>query len=195
MLEPDVTLTDYALAILCGILAWRSMASNTPVRAWLTTFFVVASAASLVGGTVHGFFADGASAMHAALWTATLLLVGMAGLSAWNLAARMIRSTRLVRRVRWISWLSGAGYAGFVVLVLAGEQRFLVAVAYYLPATLFLLGTLISLELADPTRARHVAIAGVVLTLVAAAIQQAGSPVYPPYMGRNSLYHVVQAVA
>ena len=47
----------------------------------------------------------------------------------------------------------------------------------------------------SPTRAEAFGIAGLVLTLIAAAIQQLRIGVHPQYLDHNALYHVVQAIA
>ena len=58
MTDPDVTLTDYGLALLCAWFVWRMWRGPRfgPARFWLVLFFAAASAAPLLGGTVHGFF-------------------------------------------------------------------------------------------------------------------------------------------
>ena len=76
MTEPDVTLTDYALAmegILFLILLQRGRARSWGMRSWFSLFFASVSAASLCGGTVHGFFLDEQTLGHTILWPTTLL--------------------------------------------------------------------------------------------------------------------------
>lgn len=56
--EPDVTLTDYGLALECVLFTyllhqqghWRNS-----IRAWFILFFGSVGLAALAGGTVHGF--------------------------------------------------------------------------------------------------------------------------------------------
>ncbi len=71
MTEPDVTLTDYALAlegILFLVLLQRGHARPWGLRSWFSLFFASVSAASLCGGTVHGFFLDEQTLGHTILW-------------------------------------------------------------------------------------------------------------------------------
>ena len=90
MTEPDVTLTDYALAIECLIFAailHRNNSRNVKLGRWFTLFFASICAASLFGGTVHGFFPEVDSLGHDILWPASLLTIGLTALAAWAIGA------------------------------------------------------------------------------------------------------------
>ena len=86
--EPDVTLTDYSLAILCSWFAWNLWKQRTAFRHfqifWMI-FFASVAAASLAGGTVHGFFLDKSTFGHQLLWPVTLLAIGITAATAWLL--------------------------------------------------------------------------------------------------------------
>ena len=82
-------------------------------------------------------------------------------------------------------------YLGYVVFF---NQNFVVAVANYLPAAIFLLVVFAILYNRNQERLVFLALAGVILTFVAAAIQQMGIGVHAEYFNHNALYHVVQAV-
>jgi len=59
--QPAVALTDYGLAIECAVfvlLLIRRDASDRTLRFWFVVFFAPIGGASLLGGTVHGFFPD-----------------------------------------------------------------------------------------------------------------------------------------
>src|SRR4051812_24849619 len=91
--ELDVTLTDYALAVESAIFAFslfRTREAWPPLRSVFVWFFTCISAASLVGGTVHGFFSDGLSRGSKLLWLATLILLGLTALVVWRLGALLI---------------------------------------------------------------------------------------------------------
>ena len=67
MKEADVTITDYLLALEAfafAVLIARS-ATGTALQRWFVIFFAATAAASLVGGTVHGFFNDSSRALAA----------------------------------------------------------------------------------------------------------------------------------
>jgi hypothetical protein len=80
MTEPDVTLTDCSLAILCSWFAWNLWKQRTDFRHFQTLwmiFFASIATASLTGGTVHGFFLDESTFGYRLLWPATLLTIGI----------------------------------------------------------------------------------------------------------------------
>ncbi len=195
MTEPDVTLTDYGLAILCAVLAhlvFHRGDRESPYRLWLSGFFLAAGAAPLFGGTVHGFFADEESFGNLILWRATLLSIGIAAYCAWAVGARLLLHERLWRVVMAVAGVELLVYSAVALVV---SQDFRLAVGDYLPATLFLLIALVVANRREPARALHAAAAGLVLTLVAAVIQQLQIPLHPVYFDHNALYHVVQAIA
>ena len=195
MTEPDVTLTDYAIALECAILcvlASRWQTPNTVLRRWWIVLFASIGAGALFGGTVHGFFLDERTLGNRVLWPATLLALGVTSVAMWFVGA-----TAALREPR-ATWLRRAAlvalgvYAYVVVFV---DSRFLVAIAMYLPATVFLLVTLIVLYARDRTQGLAIGIAGLLLTFVAAAVQQLHIAIHPVYFNHNALYHVIQGIA
>ncbi len=193
--EPDVTLTDYGLAVECAVLAcwlWRRGDPRQLLRAWLAMFFASVGMAALLGGTVHGFFLDAETAGYRVLWPATLLAIGVAALAAWGAGARIQFGWPLARR---ITTLAGLLLAGYAILVLFVTQTFLTAIVFYLPAAVFLL---IVFFLAYRRTRNHQVLAGTIglgLTFVASGLQQSGVGLHPVYFNHNALYHLMQAAA
>lgn len=186
MKEPDVTLTDYALALECAVfcvLLLRGGPWTQSLRRWWTFFFASIGTAALIGGTVHGFLPG-----NAVLWTATLLTLGATSLAAWMIGAHLLDLPG-VRRAAVVLLVI---YVGVVLFV---RQEFLVAIAMYLPATLFLLVAMVWTYRARRERAIGIGIGGLVLTFVAAAVQQLKVGVHPVYFNHNALYHVIQFAA
>lgn len=195
MTEPDVTLTDYGLAILCAVLAhfiFHRADRDSPYRLWLTGFFLAVGAASLLGGTVHGFFPEQDSFGHFILWRTTLISIGFAAYCAWIVGARLALDERIRRFVLALAALQLLAYATVVMVV---SQDFRLAVGDYLPATLFLLAAFLVAYRRERARALGLGALGLVLTFVAAAIQQLQLPLHPTYFDHNALYHLVQAIA
>lgn len=195
MTEPDVTLTDYGIALECAILCAflaRLPAVSPAVRRWSIVLFASIGAGALFGGTVHGFFLDESSLGNRILWPATLLALGVTSTAMWFVgASAALREPRA-------GWLRRAAVAALVVyaaIVILVDQRFVVAIAMYLPATVFLLAILIALYARHRTRALAIGIAGLLLTFAAAAVQQLRVAVHPVYFNHNALYHVIQGVA
>jgi hypothetical protein len=196
MTEPNVALTDYALALECGLFVvflqlgqarWREL------RSWLLVFFASVSAASVCGGTVHGFFPDSQSVGSAILWPATLLALGVSALSAWVMGAKLLFSIRVARWVLVAAVIQFVLYS--VVVVRFGAADFRIAIMDYFPAILFLLIALFLEYWRERRASLLLAAAGLVLTLVAALLQQLGVGIHPVYFNHNAFYHVLQAAA
>jgi hypothetical protein len=189
--DPAVTLTDYGLAIECAVvvvLLLRRQVTDDTLRLWLVVFFAAASAASLLGGTVHGFLrAD--SPRRAILWPATLISILVSGLAVSFVAARIQLGPEAQQVVRVLA----IGLLAIMVLaVIFAKQSFAIAIAGYLPATLFLLYAFAATY--ERTRAGMVwwGIAGVSLSIVGAAVQRLGVKIHRVYLDHNALYHVLQ---
>jgi len=195
MTEPDVTLTDYALAVECLIFAvilHRNKSRYVRLGRWFTLFFASICAASLFGGTVHGFFLEVDSLGHAILWPASLLAVGLTAMAAWAIGAELLFSDRISRLFALAAFAEFLAYA-FVVLILTASFR--IAVFNYLPAALFLLIAFTAVYRREKNRSFLVAACGLVLTFAAALFQQFELGIHPVYFNHNAVYHVIQAVA
>ena len=193
MTEPAVTLTDYGLTLLCALLAWRAGSTvRAELRPWAIGLFAGSGAAALFGGTVHGFFGDATTLGYRLLWPATILAVGATGLAAWGLGARVGGISAGGRRLTRI--VLGA-FVAWAAIVLAGQQAFVMAIVFYLPAVIYLMVRFARLYRRGPTPSRREALIGFGLTFAAAAIQQLQIPIHPVWFDHNALYHVVQAVA
>lgn len=186
MTEPDVALTDYALAIECALFAYLSPRKEHAL------FFGSAAAASLAGGTVHGFFLDPRTLGNAVLWRLTLIAIGATALGAWAIGARLLSPAPTARR---IIVAAAAAFAAYCVVTLFVTQNFAAAVVFYLPAVVFLLIVLSLAYAHAPERRILVAIAGLGLMFLAALVQQARIALHPTYFNHNALYHLIQAVA
>jgi len=186
MTEPDVALTDYALALECTVFAYLLQRKEHAL------FFGSAAIASLAGGTVHGFFLDDRTLGNAVLWRITLIAIGVTAASAWAIGARVLFPVPTARR---ISIAAAAALAVYCVVTLFITQEFRVAVIFYLPAVVFLLVALSVAYARARERAILPAVAGLGLMFIAAAVQQARIALHPRYFNHNALYHLIQAVA
>jgi len=193
MTEPDVTLTDYAIALLCAVLcmaASRWQTTDVPLRRWWIVLFASIGAGAAFGGTVHGFFLDPATLGNAVLWRATLVSLGVTSAAMWMIGARLVVPEPAATWVRRAAIAQLLVYAAIVLFV---DQRFLVAT--YLPATVFLLVAFVLRQARDRSHDVGPGIAGLLLTFVAAAVQQLRIGIHPVYFNHNALYHVIQGVA
>jgi len=195
MTEPAVTLTDYALAVECAVFVIalsRLEARDKELRLWFVVFFASIGAASVIGGTVHGFFLEATSPGRRILWPATLFAILVTSLVGWNIGAVLQldeRKATLVRR------LAIAQLVLFSMVVLFVTSRFYVGIIAYLPSTVFLLCALLRTHRRRPDTALRWGVAGLALTLAAAAIQQLHVGIHPVYFNHNALYHVIQGGA
>lgn len=188
--EPAVALTDYGIALLCAFFAVRLVRADRPaggLRGWWALFFAAVGLAALAGGTVHGL-APGPGPAHEALWRLTLLAIGVAAFAGFGLGARKLLAPA---PAHVLTAMAGALWVVYAVVVLAVSQRFFVAVVHYLPAVLFLGGAFV-VEVGRSRPGAGQGLAGLVLTLVAAGLQQARVGLGP--VDHNTLYHLVQAL-
>ena len=193
--EPAVTLTDYALAIesaLFAILLRRSDVSDRTARYWFVVFFASISAASLLGGSVHGFFNHPGSTAHDVLWPATLLAILVTSFATWRIGVTLHLGSK---GATIAGQLAIAQLVVFSLIVLFVSSEFLIAIIAYLPATLFLLVAFISAYRQRGYTDLRWAIAGLMLTLGAAAIQRLRIGIHPIHFDHNALYHVIQGIA
>ena len=190
MAEVDVTLTDYALAIECGVLAWAVGCSDA-FACWLGRMFVALAVSSVAGGTVHGFCRR-ASIGERILWPLALLALGLVAVSAWGAGACLVTSnagSRCIVGVAVVAWIA------YAVAVVAGAQTFAVAIANYLGAAAFLTFGLATAFVRTGDRGVLVAVAGMGLVFAGAAMQRARVACRPLGLTHNGLFHVVQGAA
>ncbi len=194
--EPDVSLSDYALALetACFAVIVARLPTHRPrLRGWSAAFFAAASVASAAGATDHGFFRRAGREMgHDLLWATSLLAIGAAALTLVGIGAEIGLSRTSARRLIAIGAVAGVAYT---LAVLVGWRSFLIAIVAYVPAALFLLGILIRRYARNRDRASLLGICAVVLALIAAAVQQGEVSIHPRYLGHNAFYHLIQGVS
>lgn len=194
LLEPAVTLTDLGLAVECGLFAaWlaRRPGADTLRRGWIL-FFLALALAALLGFVAHGFLADKQSLPHLWVWTGTLLAIGAAACAAASVAAGLLFEPATARRATRLALVLLALYT---VVVISGYRRFAIAIAAYAPAILILLAAFVVRARRAPARHWWLGIGGLVLTALAAAVQQFGIGLHAVHFNHNALYHVIQALA
>ncbi len=193
--EPDVSLTDYGLAIECALFTYvlyQHGNSQEPLRTWFMLFFGSVGVAAMAGGTVHGFFRDESRRGHAILWRTTLIAIGVGALAGWAIGANILFSPGVARL---LSIIAAVEFAVYCLAVLCISQTFMLAMMNYLPATGFLCCALAVGYARSGERELLVGLAGLILTFVAAGVQQRRIGLHPVHFNHNALYHVIQAAA
>ncbi len=190
MLEPDVTITDYILAVQSACFA--VVIYRKPSPPWWLLFYSTLSVASLAGGTVHGFCPDEASLLCIILWKMTLIALGAMVFAAWHVGAAFLQDKETMR---WIKIGAAVQLCLFVTVILFYSQQFLFAAINYLPAAIFLLIIFIRLYFKTKVTALLLGGTSIVLTFLGSFIQIAGISLHSHYFNHNALYHAVQFVA
>lgn len=193
--DPDVALTDLALALLGGYLGWRLWAASgrgPMARDGAIVLWALASAA-FWGAVFHAFFPDGTRTSSGFLaWVPVVLSILVVASALLHLALR-VSMPRLPRPARVAIVASYALAFGAVTLLV--DASYGVIVRFYSPVlVLFLVAAVIH---AARTRARGWTLIAIsfALSLVAAVLQQARVALDPEYFDHNALYHVLQGVA
>ena len=179
--EPMTMATDYALAAVTGCLCFfiSKQAAQQSRKFWGLAFAALALAAAL-GGTHHGFAIE-------ALWTPTVLAAGLA--SFGMLAGSAIATTcgRLRQGLIALALAKLLVYSAWML----GHDEFIYVIADSAAALL----AISILHLFDWRRSpSRWMLAGVAVSLVAAAAQASGLDLHPGF-NHNDLYHVVQIAA
>ena len=195
MTEPDVTLTDYGLAIECALFAYLVYVKggqHNRCRTWFVIFFGATGVASLLGGTVHGFFLDANTTGSAILWPASLIAIGGAAMAAWAIAATILCARPVAN---WIAIAAGGEFVVYSFVILFVTDNFVFAIINYLPPAVALLFGLIVLWWRTRKPQPAIGAVGMGLTFVASWVQQQGFALHPIYFNHNALYHLIGAVA
>jgi len=192
--EPAVALTDFGLAVEGIVLAWllARSTSRSSLRCWFIHFFISVAIAAALGGTVHGFIPDESTTSYAVLWRATLLAIGYTALAAAMAGVQLLRSST-VKKVAQAAAI--AGVALYATVVIFFSQDFRNAIFAYVPCTVFLLVAFVLVWSRSRSRAALTGIAGMLLTFVAAGVQQSSLALPALHLDHNAIYHIIQAVA
>ena len=179
--EPMTMATDYALAAVTGGLCFFlfRQAEQQSRKLWGLAFAALAVAAAL-GGTYHGFLIE-------ALWTPTLLAVGIASFGMLAGSAIATTSGRLRRGLIALALAKLLVYSAWM----PGHREFIYVVADTGAA---LLAIAVLHLFFFKNRESKWMLAGVAVSLAAAAVQASGFDLHPGF-NHNDLYHVVQMAA
>ena len=195
MLEPDVTLTDFALAALCTGLAvslLRRTDGERDVRQAFAALFAALALASLLGGLWHGFFSAPDSRQMPIVWTMTMLALGAAASALWRISASLVAPSGWRRG---LSLVAVAQFLAFTAVVLFRTQSFGIVGLAMLPPLAVLITLVVARFRQSGSPRLLLAISGLVLVVVANVLQQLHVALPAAGLSANGLYHVLQAAA
>jgi hypothetical protein len=195
MLEPDVTLTDYGLALECAVLAAGlrfGPTSRPELRNAGIFFFVSLGLSAVTGGTVHGFYPDPQSPESRWLWQLTLQSIGLAAFSTWRLGSGILAAGRAAR---WLTLAAFPQIALYSASALLFTQAFWITFTIYLPAAILLLIAFFRAVRGKGHRFLLLGIASSLLSFASCFVQFMRISIHPVYFNHNALAHVIQAVA
>lgn len=184
--EPGTLISDLVLAAASATLALRlrqaSARDCTAARAWSVTL-ALAAVSSVLGALSHGVGPELPRWAYGLMWRATLWALSLAAAAmAWSLVDELCAPAP--RRGWRVAIVAKA--AGFVVLT-AVMPRFIHAIVDYGAA---MLAWLVASAVCRRVWRGWFA-AGVIVSAVAAVVQQAG-PDLAAHFNHNDLYHVIQ---
>lgn len=195
MTEPDVALTDFALAIECAVIALAVRSGSAPigpVHRGFAALFLTLAVGSALGGIWHGFLNSYDSTMSLIVWSATLLSLGLTGLVVWFLVSEFRLYRPLRGKIRSLGVVVFAAYGFAVVFV---TQAFQLAVLNMLPALVLLLAGYVAEYRRRGEGALLFGVFGILLIFASSLLQQLGLDIHPVYFTHNAIYHVLQGVA
>ena len=193
--DPDVALTDLGLTLFGGCLGW--LLWRAPGRSTLRKIGAVLMAglasAALWGGVFHALFPDGTATLPGFLtWIPVTISIAVAACAMLDLSLRLLLP-EIPPRVRH-TLLTIYGVT-FLVVVLFIHESFGTIIYFYTPALLFLLFAAARLAFRNRDAGWTFISTGLVVSMVAAVLQQARIAVHPVFFDHNAVYHVVQALA
>lgn len=193
--EADVALTDVGLFLLGGWIATRLWAIRAPGTVARDGALINAAlaVAALGGALFHAFFpAKVATAGGRAIWLLTTSAIAVATGAMLALALRLLRPTLSMRVRRTLAVVIVVAFIATIAFV---DPSYGTVVRFYGPVLLLLL-VAAARAARGPTPTGWSAVTlGLLLSVVAALLQQQRIALDPVWFDHNAVYHVVQAVA
>jgi hypothetical protein len=165
--------TDCLLCIVAAIFAVRLWRVN---RMWALAF-VFTSAASLFGGTYHGFGPVLAPIAVLVLWKATVFAIALASFFLLVGSGRLLTIIGIVKLVVFVTWMITHNDFKFVIVDYG--------------VTLLLIGIA---QLVHRERSTKWVLDSIAVSVIAALVQRSGFDLHR-HFNHNDLYHVIQLVA
>jgi hypothetical protein len=188
--EPTTTVTDYLITATAWWFAFRlfTSAEQRIVRRLWGAGFALIGLAALLGGSSHGFAPCLDETQSFYLWKATVYVVGLSMLFA---VAGTLEGSAVPRDAGRL--LHAVNICGFAIYAwwMLGHSDFIYVIYHYVPA-MFCVALLQGWDwLRRKAQSAPWMVAGVVVTLLGAIVQQSGFTIHR-HFNHNDLYHVIQ---
>lgn len=193
--DPDVVVTDLVLAMLGAYLGWRlwTIPGRGKVQRDGAIIMGALASAALWGAIFHAVFPAGTATFPGRLvWAPVGLSIVVAGAAMLELGIRVLPVEVSPRSRRWLLMTYAAVFAVVVVLL---DHSFTSIVYFYVPALFLLLVAAARQAVRSRAVAWRLMVTGLILSAVAALLQQARVAIHPIYFDHNAVYHVVQSIA
>ena len=193
--DPDVVLTDLALAVLGAWLAWRlarGTERGTIARSGVVVMGGLASAA-LWGAVFHAFFPAGTSTRPGFwAWVPVSLSIVAVGTALLTLALRVAAPRLPATALRALAAAYGGAFASVVLFV---DQSYRTIVWFYGPVVALFLVVAGRQAIKSRSTAWTLIAVSFAISLLAAVLQQARVALHPEHFDHNAVYHVLQGIA
>jgi hypothetical protein len=193
--DPDVVLTDLALALLGSYLGWRlaTAPGRGPMRGSGVVIMGALASAAFWGAIFHAFFPGGTATRSGFIaWIPVVLSILVVAAALLELGLR-VAVPRLPTRAR-LSIVT-AYAAAFAMLTLLVDESYATIVRFYAPTVLLFLIAAARQAVRSRSAGWTLIAASFAISAVAAALQQARVPIHPEHFDHNALYHVLQGIA
>ena len=192
IIRASVAITDIFVFIGC-VWGLRALSKLTPVRKNLyqnyIALFTSVAMAALAGAIQHQWFEEATDFWGTLPRFFVMISIGYAAFNLWQIAFELVAKGAMLLRLKKLFKVILYGYIGAVVLF---EQKFYLALGFYVPAVFFFLGVAIYRYTKHDEKLHGWAIAGLLVTIVAASIQAFQVTLIPVYIPPSSFYHLVQ---
>lgn len=180
-------ITDFMISIVAAY-CFFSLKKNNSSKYWKLVFLFL-SISALAGGAHHGFKNLWSQEMDFYSWKLTLLSIGGVSLSlAFEGIYRL--KTKYKSLLRTLFTIKSTIYFSIILMY---ADHFFIVICEYLPNLLFLLFISIYLFFKERMQTHLYIIFGVIISLIAAAIQVSGIDLHE-HFNHNDLYHTVQII-
>jgi hypothetical protein len=193
--DPDVVLTDLALALLGAYLGWRLARLPGGGRMARSGAVIMAALASAAfwGAVFHAFFPAGTATRSGFLaWSPVVLSILVVAAALLELGLR-VAAPRLPATARGAIVAAYAGtFAGVALLV---DESYATIVRFYAPVVLLFLVVAGRQAVRSRSPAWALIAASFAISVLAAVLQQARVSIHPEHFDHNAVYHVLQGAA